>query len=774
MHIDFVEVSNFRKLLAVRIDIAKKTTVFVGANNSGKSSAMVALRYFLLEKDQFSIDDFTLSHWPELDKLGKSWEEEMKGKAAPDFDWGSVAPALDVWLFVPEKQIHFVQKILPTIDWDGSPIGVRLRLEPKKLEDFKRDYLAARTAVDKVMAATAQTTSDDAEPFSLWPKSMVEFLSRRLRANFEVKAYLLDPAKCATSIKGEATPQPLPEGSEPLDSDPFKELIQINEISAQRGLGLSSPRRKSDDGSMEETPRPPKKLSAQLRNYYAQHLDPFDHPQTDDLEALQAIHNARNVFGKQLESSFADALKELEGIGYPGLTDPRLSLAADLRPLDVLRHGSAIHYEVPSHLADAGFVHRLPEESNGLGYQNLVSMVFALMSFRDKWILVGKAGKKQAEEVAAVPPLHLVLVEEPEAHLHAQVQQVFITHAYEVLRNRPGLGESEDHRTQLIVSTHSSHVAHEAEFSSLRYFRRMPINPAKGAVPVSRVVCLSQTFGKDDKETERFVKRYLKITHCDLFFADGVILVEGPAERIIVPHMVRNREAYAHLRRCFITWLEIGGSHAHRLRGLLEDLGLNTLVITDLDAKTDKNANVPPKRGAGLLTRNHTLASWVPKERAIDSLFDLEPDKLTLIDGSGVGVRVAYQQPVKLSFGTDKDADALANTFEDALIYRNIDVFKELEGNGLAKKIRDSLASCKTVGALSQELHEHLAGGGKAEFAMTTLASEELAKVELPPYIDAGLKWLISQLQRKEKEVAGNLPLDTPPPPLTPVAAAAA
>ncbi|MGV7173354.1 AAA family ATPase [Xanthomonas axonopodis] len=48
MHIDFVEVANFRKLLATRIDIAKESTVFVGANNSGKTSAMVALRRFLL------------------------------------------------------------------------------------------------------------------------------------------------------------------------------------------------------------------------------------------------------------------------------------------------------------------------------------------------------------------------------------------------------------------------------------------------------------------------------------------------------------------------------------------------------------------------------------------------------------------------------------------------------------------------------------------------------------------------------------------------------
>lgn len=763
MHINFVEISNFRKLLAVRIDIAKKTTVFVGANNSGKTSAMVALRHFLVDHGNFSITDFTLSHWGAIDAAGKVWETEAEGQAEGeeplDFDWGSVAPALDVWLSVPDNQVHFVQKILPSLDWDGAPIGVRLRFEPKKLDDFKRDYLAARKAAKEVMAAATSETDDESDPFSLWPKSMIEFLSRRLRSVFEIKAYLLDPAKLTDIANGEAKPQPLPESSEPLADDPFKGLIRIDEISAQRGLGIAAPRA-GQEGEQEDEARLGKKLSTQLRSYYAKHLDPFEQPEAKDLDALRAIHSARCAFGKQLAESFEVAIKELETIGYPGLTDPKLTLAADLRPLDALKHGSAVHYEVPTHLADVGFVNRLPEDSNGLGYQNLVSIVFALMSFRDKWMQVGKAGKNLSIESAIIPPLHLVLVEEPEAHLHAQVQQVFISHAYAVLRRHESLGDAEEKRTQLIVSTHSSHVAHETEFSSLRYFRRMPINLVKGSVPLSRVVCLSRTFG-DDEATKRFVKRYLKITHCDLFFADGAILVEGPAERIIVPHMVRNRDAYKYLTTRYITWLEIGGSHAHRLKDLLADLGLTTLIITDLDAKTTENKKAIPTRGHGLLTRNQTMRSWVPNEVNLDALLDMPSNSLVLSSG-GVAVRVAYQQPTKISFGTDTDVEAIANTFEDALVYRNIGFFQALVESGLAQKIREALDSCDTVAALAAKLHAALDGGDKAEFAMTLLESDELKTLQLPAYIDAGLLWLIDQLKRKEDDVAGKWPI-TPP-----------
>ena len=207
-----------------------------------------------------------------------------------------------------------------------------------------------------------------------------------------------------------------------------------------------------------------------------------------------------------------------------------------------------MQYEVPTQLAAGSLAHRLPEDSNGLGYQNLVSMVFDLMSFRDKWMRVGKASKSTDPEEGHIPPLHLVLIEEPEAHLHAQVQQVFITQAYGVLRKHDQLNGLTDLRTQLVVSTHSSHLAHEANFASLRYFRRLPANAAAGSVPVSSVVNLSEIFGGGDY-TQIFVKRYLKATHCDLFFADGAVLVEGPAERILVPHLVRTRPQFDYLRQ---------------------------------------------------------------------------------------------------------------------------------------------------------------------------------------------------------------------------------
>jgi predicted ATP-dependent endonuclease of OLD family len=69
MRIAFVEIQNFRKLKAVRVDLHPKRTLLVGANNSGKTSAMLCLGHFLVESRRFRPNDFTLSNWTGLNSV---------------------------------------------------------------------------------------------------------------------------------------------------------------------------------------------------------------------------------------------------------------------------------------------------------------------------------------------------------------------------------------------------------------------------------------------------------------------------------------------------------------------------------------------------------------------------------------------------------------------------------------------------------------------------------------------------------------------------------
>ena len=759
MQIAFVEVRNFRKLCSVRIDFSDTTTLFVGANNSGKTSAMIALSHFLVDSERFKTNDFTLLHWAAINAIGLEWEalSSTADGTMPDVsEWFKVAPSLDLWLSVADNEVHYVSKLFPTLEWNGGLLGVRLQYEPKKVLDLYTEYTAAIADVRKTKHA--MTGGPDKKPLSvkLWPEDLMSFLERRLRAHFTVRCYSLDPRKCKLPENGVAQPQALPHAAQPIEGSPLAGLIRIDEINAQRGFGQLGSRQEERDGRVSAAAsRETRKLSDQLRSYFSNHLDPFDKPTPADLVALEAIEVAQKAFDERLEVSFGPALKEVQGLGYPGVTDPRLKVSTRLRPTDGLDHDAAVQYEVDTvQAATASPVLLLPEDYNGLGYQNLISMIFRLMSFRDAWMRVGKAGQRKSAESSeddSLPPLHLVLVEEPEAHLHAQVQQIFIRKAYSILRAHADLGKNERLKTQMIVSTHSSHVAHETSFGCLRYFRRLPAGMA-GPIPVSTVVNLSEVFG-DTSETERFVARYLRSQHCDLFFADAAILVEGMAERVVVPNFVRSK--FEFLNQCYITWLEIGGSHAHRLAPLITHLGLLTLVITDLDAgaATSRVAE-PPARGKGQLTNNTTLQKWLPKHELIDKLLDApDADKFVVHDPL-CSVRVAYQTPTPMPDESGTTHEFLANTFEDALVAANLTTFATMKGYGLIAKFRTAIATHKEPVALAQELFTCLRDGKKkAEFALDVIDYQEFEKLIVPTYISDGLTWLDKQLRKKQAEV---------------------
>lgn len=768
MLIQHIEIANFRKLLSVRVDLAEKTTVFVGANNSGKTSAMLALRRFLVgRQNQFSVHDLTLSHWGVIDLVGRAWIQANHDNTPPDVSvdsWTRVLPAIDLWISVSPGELHYVSKLLPSLDWTGGLLGVRLRLEPDNVEELRRDFMESILAAEEIRASEAKEKeageASEQQQLRLWPVGLIDFLSRRLNRYFKVRAYSLDPDKLADPENAVAKPQIL-SSSMPSIEDPLKGLIRVNEINAQRGFGETQPFDDEIEGGPSQSVG---RLSEQLRGYYQRHLDPSENPEVNDLLALRAIEAAEASFNKRLAESFKPAFDQVSGLGYPGITDPRPIVATRLRPVDGLKHQSAVTFEIDvvNSSGELVPVMRLPEDNNGLGYQNLISMIFRLMSFRDAWMRVGKASK--GPDASQFEPLHLVLVEEPEAHLHAQVQQVFIKKAYGVLRAHPDLEESKQLRTQMLVSTHSSHVTHETAYSCLRYFRRLPAGMNGISIPVSVVINLNEVFGKAD-ETSRFVTRYLRTQHADLFFADALILVEGPAERMLLPNFIERDFPVAH--QGYITLLEVGGSHAHKLKPLVEKLGLITLIITDLDAQTqkiipaedDKKARnvweaAQPAMGASQESNNDTIKSWWPKKRSIDDLLAIDIDKVMPGDDL-FAVRVAYQVPVEIVWppSAATTQTALPYTFEDALAFENMTFFSTLEGPGLARKFREAIASSSSVADIGQAFFLALRKGEKAELALNILDAAAFDSMIVPSYISEGLSWLQRQIQKKQVDV---------------------
>lgn len=151
-----INIQNFRKLLQCHIDFSKKTTIFVGANNSGKTSAMDAMGRYLADRS-FTFNDITISKRLDIEKIGEKWVQEDCQEPNDLTEWDPVVPKMDIWLDVSQNEIHYVAGIIPTLKWRGGKLGVRMAFLPKDISklfsDYREAYFAARkteTAKEKI------------------------------------------------------------------------------------------------------------------------------------------------------------------------------------------------------------------------------------------------------------------------------------------------------------------------------------------------------------------------------------------------------------------------------------------------------------------------------------------------------------------------------------------------------------------------------------------------------------------------------------------------
>lgn len=662
-------------------------------------------------------------------------------------------PLLDIWITVNQNELQFVSQYIPTLDWKGGELGVRLILEPinkiSGLEKLHKDYTEAFKASESVKISAKK------KKINIWPESLCEFLNGKkesqLQKYFKIVVYILDASKLIEPDKNTniAKPQDTSYNALTLDRKDLNSIFKVDIIDAQRGF--------SDSAQTSG------KLSDQMREYYDRHLDLEDMPDSSDVEAIHSIQGAQNIFDKKLHESFKEPLDELAKLGYPGIGNPKPVITAKIAPQDSLSHKSAVEHS----LCDNESL-RLPESYNGLGYQNLISIAFKMITFRDGWMRKGKMGKKPDNMEMPIPRLHLVLIEEPEAHLHTQVQYVFIKKAYETLRNNDLLRNKEDFSTQLVISTHSSHIVSGADFSNLRYFRRLPIKIKKG-INTSAVVSMANTFGNDkdkavisatNNKTKRFATRYIRTTHCDLFFADAIILVEGSAEKMMLPHFMK---AYETLDSSYISILEVGGSHAHRLKSLVEKLGIPCLIITDLDSGegTGHHKAVRPKVGKKYISSNTTLKEWLPASSKLDVL--LKKDGTSKIKKDDVFkrdiIRVAYQTITNVQInGTEESY--VPYTFEDALVIANIELFKNSLDEGPIGDFREAILNSLSSEVLAEKMFDAIKGEmnasgkrgtklDKGRFILDVLYSDFFEQIKPPTYIEEGLTWLEKVLKEQ-------------------------
>lgn len=719
MKIASFALKNYRRLADVTLVLDDKTTVLVGANNSGKTSCIGALHTFLKSPDNLKVRDISKRNWKKIEMLGEQIEQEFpsieKMQQLSD-DLVSLLPSLDIEITAKASEAYKVRDILPDLEWNAGALFVRITYEATDISKLCREFVDMRCVV-----------SEHTGKVSLWPKNLGDFLEkgRNFSKFIKQKHYIL--SKVAEPNASEIL--------QPLNSEVLKKLIRVDVISEQRGLG-------AEDNTDQKGPYSEKqRLNKLLREYYERILNPEDFPKAEDLAVLKHQQDLEKGFTDRLNEQFKGPFSELKIMGYPGIGgNPTVEIAAKISGTDALQKSSSVRYRFDEN--DDEF---LPESYLGLGYQNLIYLTFRLLEFRDKWMRIGKSVSSGDNVEEQIEPIHLVLLEEPEVNLHAQVQRVFVSKAYDTLRNHPYLQNKEtktdkpEYQTQLVISTHSSHVIDDIDFKALRYFRRNDTNKSI-AMDHTSIANMSELFAHA-KEELQFVRKHLKLTHCDIFFADGVIFVEGQAERLLVPEFISKN--FPGLSSRYISMLEVSGAHTHKYRELVEKLGVATLVLTDLDSVGYDGKSCFPKTGSDQKTSNDTLKKWHPKKETLDDLMALSQEEHATTS-QGTPLYVAYQKPTQVS-----GKDILSRTFEDALILANFkhDYFLE------KTKLKEAEINFGIdPESLSESLYKYVQGLKKGNFAFDCifyLSDNEANKFNPPEYMSEGLKWLQAQLLPK-------------------------
>lgn len=194
----------------------------------------------------------------------------------------------------------------------------------------------------------------------------------------------------------------------------------------------------------------------------------------------------------------------------------------------------------------------------GLGSTNIIYIALKLMEY---------SYVKEKEKLKA--KYFLLLFEEPEAHLHKHIQMS--------LFEKTGLEISED--VQVLMTTHSDNISAASKISRMNIISKQE----KG----SKV--MQPYLGLSDEQVEH-IERYLDVKRSELLFSKSVILVEGDAEEILIPSMVK-RCLGVSLDELGISIINIGSVGFENVYLLFNDLRINKkcAIVSDLDTPMDFN-----------------------------------------------------------------------------------------------------------------------------------------------------------------------------------------
>lgn len=658
MHISQVKITNFRLLESAELILEDRTTLILGRNNSGKTSLTELFRRLLAENTPvFRLEDFSLSVYEHL------WAAFLLRKAGAKED--------EIRLKLPAIEVRITIRYSP--DSILGPLGpFIIDLDPN--------------CADAVIVIRYQLRDGEMGPFfenleSVDEKEKITFfrsMRERVPKKYIATVFAIDPNDA--------------ENRKQIDWPVLRTLLHSGFINAQRGL---------DDVTHRDRDVLGKVLEALLNTAMSDSADPKDRSLALKLE--EAVKSVQTGIDSGFNKQLKDLFPAFSLFGYPGLSDPGLLTETTLDVQRLLTDHTKVHYAGVNGI-------NLPESYNGLGVRNLIFILLKILEFFKSFIATPSA-----------PGIHLIFIEEPEVHLHPQMQEVFIRKLGEIADVfAETFNESRPWPVQFVVTTHSTHIANEAPFESMRYFMTSPVMGWSGVLR-TKIKDLRQGLGGTPKEDREFLHKYMTLTRCDLLFADKAVLIEGTTERLLLPKMVQKIDVDqtdgSKLSSQYISVVEVGGAYAHCFFGLLDFLEIRALIVTDLDSvkRNPSGKFIACKVSEGTGTSNACIKDWFEStECELGQIIAKSNDDKTFKMR-----RLTYQIPETLG-------GPCGRSFEQAFILANLEMFglNDAQASDLEDKSWKKATDIKA----------------KADFAL----QHAIDKTDwaVPHYIEEGLRWL--------------------------------
>jgi len=742
MRIKKITIRNFRLLKNITVDLEEDLSIIIGKNNCGKTSLLLILDRFLCNKAgklSFTFDDFNTDFKEDL----KSRIEDQN-RDSEEF----LIPGISLKIFIEYDEQDDLSNIGNKVIMDLDPknkvvvLAFEYYLSEEKFLALRRDY-------QKQKAMKADKAKD-----------LFSYLKDQYSTYFQVskKSVLFDLANHKEDDK--------------VFTDLVKENIHIDKIISFKWINAKR------TVSNKDSDRALSSLSSKI---YKKIEESKSNP-----DIVEKFKDTLSKTDKQLddvyEEIFQEVINDVKKFGGMRQDDSVIKIVSSLQHKELLEENTTVMYG----LNTPG--HSLPESYNGLGYMNLISMIFEIK------ILLHEFLREKEEKPSDI---NLLFIEEPEVHTHPQMQCVFIKNIKSLLRYGVVREDGETRSLQTILSTHSSHIVSESDFEDIKYFKR-----ENEGITSKNLKDLKKEY-EGHEQAYKFLKQYLTLHRSELFFADKAIFIEGDTERVLLPAIMKKLDqedsatefqtGKSHslpLISQNISIIEVG-AYSQIFEKFIDFIGTKSLIITDIDSYklvpdrndagevkkntdgTDKTKKETCQVSVGSHTSNTSLQFYYGKEKVLCDFTSLDLAQRYLkkdqISKTWIHDTDGYLLCVYQTNEVADDVEYHARSFEDSFFHINKRFMSEHIFDSKKAFIGDQKFPSLTQGRMKEfansiiDAWEMAKGvGSKPSFAMEVLLNSEQKKVELqnsttkektevtqeftnwktPSYIREGLQWL--------------------------------